>query len=62
MKNKKNKVLLFPTPPKEPEDLSIFVQIGSQRFVIRYAIEDLPPVEPPIFLGRRPTRQLEIVK
>ena len=46
MNQTEKKVLLFPTPPKEPAASTIICQIGNERFAIHWEIEDLPPVAP----------------
>ena len=44
MKKIHNNVLLFPTPPEDPEAKTIVVQIGDERFAIHWEIEELPPI------------------
>jgi hypothetical protein len=38
--------LPFPTPPAEPLDATIIVQVGEDRFAIHWEIEELPPASP----------------
>ena len=46
MKNSQKKVLPFPAPSEEPAASTIVIQIGTDRFSIRWEIEELPPVAP----------------
>jgi hypothetical protein len=55
MKDHHKKMLPFPKPPEEPVASTIVVQIGNDRFAIHWAIEELPPVAPPV-LWRAATR------
>jgi hypothetical protein len=48
------KVLLFPAPREEREITQMIVQIGRQRFAIRWEIEDLPPSATPLLLLETP--------
>jgi len=41
MRKSQNKVLQFPTPPKEPVAAPIVTQIGIGRFAIHWDMEDL---------------------
>ena len=60
MKNRQKKVLLFPKLPEQPQDQTMTIQVGNQRFAIHYEIENLPPGPPPELVVRRspdrPTR------
>ena len=53
MKNHQKKLLLFPMPPAETANSKIVVQIGSERFAIRWDIEELPPAAQVIVMKRR---------
>jgi hypothetical protein len=52
MKNRKKKVLPFPTPPEESAASMIVVQIGKERFAIHWEIEELPPAAPLVLWKR----------
>ena len=45
MKDSQRKVLVFPKPSEERGN-SMLVQIGNDRFAIRWEIEELPPAAP----------------
>jgi hypothetical protein len=45
--------LPFPTPPAEPLDATIIVQVGEDRFAIHWEIEELPPASPLVVWKRR---------
>jgi hypothetical protein len=51
VKNRQNKILLFPKPPEQPQASTITVQIGNERFAVHYEIEDLPPAGLPTRIG-----------
>jgi hypothetical protein len=53
MKNDPKKLLAFPTPPEEPLDSTIVVQMGNQRFAIHWEVEKLPPAAPLLLWKRR---------
>jgi hypothetical protein len=61
MKKNEKKVLPFPPPPTEPSDQTIICQIGTNRFAIHFAFEDLPPAPPtpppPLLLLKQPTKK-----
>jgi hypothetical protein len=64
MKNRQNNVLPFPNPREEPGTSTIMAQIGSERFVIKMQIEELPPAAPPLVMLKRMTKRMppKIVK
>ena len=57
MKDHEKKILPFPKPPGETANSRIVVQIGNERFAIRYQMEELPPVPPPLLLWVRPKKE-----
>jgi hypothetical protein len=57
MKNRRNTILPFPRPPKEPGTSTIIAQIGSERFAIHMQIEDLPPAPPPVVMWKRRSKK-----
>jgi hypothetical protein len=59
MENRQKKVLPFPTPPEEPVASTIIVQVGNDRFAIRWEIEELPPVARPVLSKSVPTKLLK---
>jgi hypothetical protein len=61
MNKTEKKVLLFPTPPKEPAASTIICQIGNERFAIHFEIEDLPPAAPLLRL-KPPARKGKPIK
>jgi hypothetical protein len=56
-KKSEKKVLLFPAPPEERVVTSMTMQVGKDRFVIHWEIEDLPPVVEPLILLEAPPRK-----
>ena len=60
MNQTEKKVLLFPTPPKEPAASTIICQIGNERLAIHWEIEDLPPAAP--LLRLQPPARKEKIK
>jgi hypothetical protein len=50
------RVLPFPAP-REPEITSMTFQIGRDRFIIHWEIENLPPVVAPPLLLKAPPRK-----
>ena len=63
MKNRPKNVLPFPTPPAEPLDATIIVQVGKDRFAIHWEIEELPPASPLVVWKRRAQKPpVKIVK
>ena len=51
------KLLHFPAPREEREITQMIVQIGRQRFAIRWEIEDLPPATASLLLLEAPPTQ-----
>jgi hypothetical protein len=52
-KNRKGKLLCFPTPlplPQPSGPTTVTVQVGNQRFAIHFEMEELPPAAPLVFL------------
>ena len=62
MKNRKGKLLCFPTPIAEPADPTVIVQIGNERFAIHFEFEDLPPATPPVRLTAAAKKVLSKIK
>jgi hypothetical protein len=61
VKNRQKKVLLFPKPPEQPQDQTMTIQVGNQRFAIHYEIENLPPAPlPELVVRRSPARPTRI--
>jgi len=65
MKNEKvngkkieKKILPFPGP-REPEITSMIFQVGRDRFIIHWEIENLPPVVKPPLLLKAPPRKVK---